>query len=128
MEIRQTRNTRQRTVILEKLRQVYSHPTADEICVMTREELPRVSLGTVYRNLELLARQGDILCIENGSSQKRFDANTAPHHHVRCTQCGRIADLHVEFSVPIPQGDVVDGFTITGVQIMFEGICEKCKM
>jgi len=123
-----TRNTRQRTVILTALREVHTHPTADEIFAMTRETLPHISLGTVYRNLDLLARHGEILCLENGSTQKRFDGNLLPHHHVRCTKCGKVAD--VNFSLPIP--DIcslsVDGFTLTRINILFEGICNKCKM
>ncbi|SBV91753.1 Ferric uptake regulator, Fur family [uncultured delta proteobacterium] len=123
-----TRNTRQRTVILNKLREVTSHPTADEIFSMTREMLPRISLGTVYRNLELLARQGDILCIESGGAQKRFDGNMMPHHHARCSECGKIVD--VEAVLPLPDvGTVqVEGFTLTSAEILFEGVCDSCKM
>jgi Fur family ferric uptake transcriptional regulator len=123
-----TRNTRQRTVILGKLREVVSHPTADEIFSMTRETLPRISLGTVYRNLELLTRQGEIFCLENGGAQKRFDGNTMPHHHVRCSECGKIAD--VETAVPFPDiAEIqVKEFTLTGAEILFEGVCDGCKM
>ncbi len=122
-----TRNTKQRTVILNKLREVTSHPTADEIFAMTRETLPRISLGTVYRNLDLLARQGDILCLENGSSQKRFDGNIQPHHHVRCIKCGKIGDVHTPLPAPCIDGVHAQGFTIVGSQVMFEGICDHCK-
>lgn len=125
---KQTRNTKQRTIILSKLREVTSHPTADEIFAMTREALPKVSLGTVYRNLEFLARQGDILCLENSGSQKRFDGNITPHNHVRCVCCGRIGDI--EPSVPLPDIAAVKakGFTLTGAQLLFEGMCDRCKM
>lgn len=123
-----TRNTKQRTVILSRLREVTSHPTADEIFSMTREMLPRISLGTVYRNLELLARQGQIRCLENGASQKRFDGNPLPHHHIRCTECGRIGDLAVP--IPVPEIDALkaEGFRLTGVQVMFEGVCDRCTL
>lgn len=123
-----TRNTRQRTIILEKLRSVTSHPTADDIFAMTREALPRISLGTVYRNLELLTRQGDILCLENGGTQKRFDGNTMPHHHVRCSGCGRVGDVKTEFPLPSLTGVGVEGFTLTGAQIVFEGVCDRCAV
>ena len=123
-----TRNTRQRTVILNKLRGVTSHPTADEIFAMTREVLPRISLGTVYRNLELLSRQGEILCLESGNAQKRFDGNVMPHHHVRCSECGRIGDLEDSFPVPDINTVRVDGFTLTGAEILFEGVCDHCKV
>lgn len=125
---KQTRNTRQRTVILEKLRGVTSHPTADEVFAMTREALPKVSLGTVYRNLEFLARQGEILCLESGGTQKRFDGNVMPHHHVRCTECGRLGDIALELPLPDISIVHVPGFTLTGAQIVFEGVCDRCKM
>lgn len=124
---KQTRNTKQRTVILNALRSVTSHPTADEIYLMTREKIPHISLGTVYRNLELLSRQGEIICLENGTAQKRFDGNTHPHQHIRCTRCGRIGDVHS----PLPSLDLsrtsVEGFTLTGVEILFEGLCSACS-
>lgn len=125
---RQTRNTKQRIVILQKLREVTSHPTADEVYAMTRESLPRISLGTVYRNLELLARQGEILCLENSGTQKRFDGNAMPHHHVRCTECGKVGDVHVPMRTPGIEGLSVKGFTLTGAAVVFEGVCEGCKM
>ena len=124
---RQTRTTKQRTVILKKLRETAIHPTADEIYSMTRENLPRISLGTVYRNLELLTRQGEIHCLENGGFQKRFDGNMTPHHHVRCVQCGRIGDVEVSMSEPDISQASAHGFTITGAEITFEGICDRCK-
>jgi Fur family ferric uptake transcriptional regulator len=127
MEERQTRNTKQQIVILEKLRQVYTHPTADEIYAMTREELPRISLSTVYRNLEVLARQGKILCLENGAAQKRFDGNVMPHHHVRCTECGKIADVHADIPLPSLATAAVDEFIVTRAHVLFEGVCAKCK-
>ncbi|MDL2210953.1 transcriptional repressor [Desulfovibrio sp. OttesenSCG-928-O18] len=125
---RLTRNTKQRTVILKKLREVTSHPTADEVYAMTRESLPRISLGTVYRNLELLTRQGDILCLENSGAQKRFDGNPMPHHHVRCSECGKIGDVHAPVQTPGIDGLQVKGFTLTGVSVLFEGVCDSCKM
>ena len=125
---RQTRNTKQRTVILKKLREVTSHPTADEIYAMTRESLPRISLGTVYRNLELLTRQGEILCLENSGAQKRFDGNVMPHHHVRCSECGKIGDVHTPVAMPAIADLSVKGFTLTGAAIVFEGVCDGCKM
>lgn len=124
---RQTRMTKQRIVILQKLREVESHPTADEIYALTKEHLPRISLGTVYRNLELLTRQGEVLCLENGGFQKRFDGNTMPHHHVRCVQCGKIGDVEAALPEPDIAGATAHGFTLTGAEIIFEGICDACK-
>jgi Fur family ferric uptake transcriptional regulator len=124
---RQTRNTKQRAVILQKLRETKSHPTADEVYSMTRASLPHISLGTVYRNLEMLARQGEIICLESGGAQKRFDGDTRRHSHVRCTVCGALGD--VSALVPLPDfADIpVEGFTVSGVTVLFDGVCDRCK-
>ena len=124
---RVNRTTKQRKIMLEKLRGVCTHPTADEIYAMTREELPRISLGTVYRNLDLLARQGEILCLESGGSQKRFDGNIAPHHHARCVRCGHIADVALMENLPQVTAGGIEGFTLTGMRVEFEGVCASCS-
>jgi Fe2+ or Zn2+ uptake regulation protein len=87
------RLTPQRQVILEELAKVKTHPTANEVYDMVRKRLPRIGLGTVYRNLELMADNGMILKLEVGGSQKRFDATTNLHYHIRCTCCGKVDDM-----------------------------------
>ena len=74
------RMTQQRQVILEELRNVNTHPSADEIYEMVRKRLPRISLGTVYRNLEILCASGEIQKLEAGGSIKRFDGNPRNHY------------------------------------------------
>ena len=74
----QTRMTRQRAVILEELRKVKTHPTADELYSIVRERLPRISLGTVYRNLDFLTESKEILKLESAGSIRRFDGDTRP--------------------------------------------------
>lgn len=122
----QTRMTKQRMVILEELRNVHSHPTADEVYGMVRQRLPRISLGTVYRNLDLLAESGDILKLESAGSQKRFDGNVTPHQHVRCTQCGRVGDVMEPVRLPDISGARAPGFIVLSGRIEFEGVCEAC--
>jgi len=122
-----TRNTRQRIVILNALRSVCAHPTADEIFTMTRKSLPHISLGTVYRNLDLLVQQKEITCLEICNSQKRFDGNLMPHHHIRCSRCGRISDVLTPIALPEFEKISVKGFSLTGVKILFEGICDTCS-
>ena len=124
----QTRMTKQRTVILEVLRSVHSHPTADEIYGMVREKLPRISLGTVYRNLELLTNAGEILRLDRAGIQKHFDGNLMPHQHVRCKQCGRIGDVIPPTSVPGLDDARAKDFTIHGVEVEFIGMCRDCEV
>ena len=124
----QTRMTKQRAVILEVLRGVHSHPTADEIYGMVREKLPRISLGTVYRNLELLTNAGEILRLDRAGVQKHFDGNIMPHQHVRCQSCGRIGDIIPPASVPAMDDAHAEDFTIHGVEVEFIGLCRKCEI
>lgn len=123
-----TRMTKQRKIILEELQSVNTHPTADEVYQMVRARLPYISLGTVYRNLDMLAEAGEILLLESAGRQKRFDGCTKPHHHVRCTQCGRVGDVFTHIDLDLPEKlDIAPGFTVTSVRVEFEGICDKCK-
>ncbi len=122
----QTRMTRQRAVILKELRKVKTHPTVDEVYSMVREHLPRISLGTVYRNLDFLADTGEILRLEAAGTIKRFDGDTSWHQHVRCVHCGRIGDVMQPQQVPSIDGVNVDGFTVTRARVEYDGVCDHC--
>lgn len=122
----QTRMTRQRMVILEELKKLHTHPTADELYAMVRARLPRISLGTVYRNLDFLAETGEILKLEAAGSIRRFDGDVRPHQHIRCTLCGRVGDVMPSAPVPDTAGMEVEGFTVTRARVEFEGICDAC--
>jgi len=122
------RLTTQRQIILEELSKVKSHPTANEVYDMVRKRLPRIGLGTVYRNLELMADSGIILKLEVGGTQKRFDATTETHYHIRCTQCDRVNDIDIEVQHSINEtAATATDFTILGHHIEFSGICEDCQ-
>ena len=97
------RMTRQRKVILEELRKVDTHPSADEVYEMVRKRIPRISLGTVYRNLEILSERGDIQKLELGCTLKRFDGVPENHYHIRCVDCGRVVDAPGDCGVKINQ-------------------------
>ncbi len=86
-------NTEQKRVILDELRGVTSHPTADEVYVMAKSRLPRISLATVYRNLDRMADRGEILRLAVPGKKMRFDARTEAHCHLRCDECGCVVDL-----------------------------------
>lgn len=88
------RNTAQRNKILEILQSTVSHPTASWIYDRVREELPNISLGTVYRNLNVLVTQGFAQKISCGDAEERYDANTKPHIHYYCLNCGCVSDVH----------------------------------
>ena len=121
------RMTRQRKIILEELQKVNTHPSADEIYEMVRLRLPRISLGTVYRNLEILSELGKIQKIQLSGSLKRFDWNTNKHYHIRCVRCNRVDDAPI---APLNQiEDELYGatvFEIIGHNLEFTGLCPAC--
>ena len=122
------RSTRQRRVVLEELRKLTSHPTAAELYEIARQRLPKISLGTVYRNLELLADNGVIQKLDMGGAEARFDGNPDPHYHVRCARCRRVDDVH-DLPADFARQEVLslDGYEILGFRLEFIGICPQCK-
>lgn len=125
---REFRLTRQRKIILDELRSVTSHPTASEIYDMVRRRLPRISLGTVYRNLELLCEHGLIRKLELVGTQRRFDRITKNHYHVRCLRCGQVDDAPVEPVAALENKlRAVSDYEIVGHRLEFVGLCPKCK-
>jgi Fur family ferric uptake transcriptional regulator len=120
--------TRQRKVILEELRKVNTHPSADEVYELVRKRLPRISLGTVYRNLEILSESGDIQKLEPGWSLKRFDGDPSEHCHIRCVRCDRIADVPTAPDLKVDlQGVNSTNFDIIGHRLEFIGMCPQCS-
>lgn len=125
------RMTHQRRVIFEEIMKMKSHPTADEVYDRVRKRLPRISMGTVYRNLDILASSGLIHRIEPGHSQMRFESDVRDHYHVTCIRCGRIEDAEIE-----PLGDTLQNLesalgrmTKHGVfahKLEFIGLCKEC--
>ncbi|UCC29705.1 MAG: transcriptional repressor [Phycisphaerales bacterium] len=122
------RNTRQREVVLEELRRLGTHPTAAELYEIARARLPKISLGTVYRNLELLAENGIIQKLKISGAEARFDGDPQRHYHVCCVRCGRVDDVH-----DLPRNFVrrrakqLSGYDILGFRLEFNGICPECK-
>jgi Fur family ferric uptake transcriptional regulator len=115
-------------VILEELRKVDTHPSADEIYELVRKRLPRISLGTIYRNLEILAATGEIRRLATGSHLKRFDGRADDHYHIRCLRCDRLADLCVHLGVELDaQVKEASDFSVLGHKLEFVGICPKCQ-
>lgn len=120
--------------MLEELQKVTSHPTAADLYEIIRKRLPKISLGTVYRNLELLVENQTIQKLDMNGAEARFDGNPARHCHVRCSVCGRVGDLHSVAPDPLKQKikkikkiKKSDGWEILGYRIEFEGTCPDCQ-
>jgi len=121
------RMTHQREIILQELCKCTTHPAADELYQLVKKKLPRISLATVYRNLEILAEAGAIKKIEITGRQKRFDWETQQHNHVYCIQCHRIDNILLEHGGEILRPEEDRGYTITGCRIEFTGLCPACQ-
>lgn len=123
-----TRNTVQRSLVFDAVRELQCHATADEVYNMIVEKHPDVSRGTVYRNLNLLSDIGEIRKIEMPSGADRYDHLCHRHYHARCIKCDRVFDVDMEVITDL-EGSIEDthGFEFTGHDIIFKGICLDCK-
>ncbi len=121
--------SRQREAIRNFLMTRRDHPTADVVYSSVRDEFPNISLGTVYRNLTLLADRGEISRLRLGDGADHFDADTSPHYHFVCTDCGKVIDLDLDSirSMDVLNGQDVDGNLIAGNVTYFYGTCSACR-
>ncbi len=120
--------SRQRQEIKNFLMSRKDHPTADVVYMNVRQQYPNISLGTVYRNLTLLADMGEITRLHLGDGVDHFDADTSPHYHFVCSKCGQVMDLHMNNidSIVDIAGMNFNG-EIQGHITYFYGICGNCN-
>ena len=122
------RKSRQKDAILRVLRSTTSHPTADWIFQEVRKEMPNISLGTVYRNLKLLAERGEILELRFNDSPSQFDANTQEHCHVKCERCHRVFDVGAPIDKKLSDSiSRKTGFKVLGKHLELRGLCPECQ-
>ena len=124
----QLRMTNQREMILQELKKSKDHLTADELYERVKKKMPRISLATVYRNLEILSEAGIIGKLEVSGRQKRFDWDTGEHDHVHCIQCHRVDNLKLNRKeLDLLSGQAVKGYRISGYRLEFSGLCGQCR-
>jgi len=121
------RKSKQKQAVLRVLNGTTSHPTAKWIYEEVKQEIPDISLGTVYRNLKLLKREGKVLELDF-TTLGRFDGNIYNHYHFRCERCGGM------FDVDEPVDKLIDdrvaqktGFKVTYHRLEFRGLCKDCQ-
>lgn len=120
------RLTRQRRAILAALQSTTSHPDVRWLHSQVRRELPGISLTSVYRNLEMMARTGVIQQIASRDSAARFDANTRLHGHIQCLRCSRIDDVPLPAAVSQLRELGPSGYEDVRVKLEFDGVCPEC--
>lgn len=122
--------SRQRAAIKEYLAHTLEHPTADTVYMHIRKEFPNISLGTVYRNLNLLADTGEAIKISTPDGGDRFDGRVDPHYHVVCRSCGKVYDLTLEEEHAQSINELANRHfkgTIDSHTTLFYGICKACE-
>jgi len=120
------RQSKQKTTIIEILKNRQDHPTADMIFSEARSHIPHISMGTVYRNLEILRSEGQVRIVSAPGQPRRFDGNTRHHYHIHCTVCGHIEDLPAHL-LPNMASLTVPGYDVIRCVIELEGICPRCR-
>lgn len=126
--MRATRYSKQREAIKQYLRISKDHPTAENVYQSMLKQFPNISLGTVYRNLNFLVEQGEILRLNVGDGTEHYDGYLAPHHHFHCRACHRVMDLETD---PIDHVNCIAGAGFDGIieghVIYFYGLCPDCR-
>ena len=126
----QLRKSKQRERILELLRTNRDHLTAGWIHGQLRTEFPSVSLGNVYRNLNILVELGLVNRLGFGSTYDVYEAVRDSHYHFVCDRCGAIEDVRVPESIQTRVEKIIDdeyGHLVTNKSVEFHGICKRCR-
>ncbi len=122
------KRSRQRESILGVLKNTSTHPTASWIYDQLKDDYPGLSLGTVYRNLNILLEMGKIQKLQFGSTFDRFDGNIHPHYHFICEECGSIYDMDMDMDAQIIHSvETMSGHSVRNYRFEFYGICSRCK-
>ena len=114
----------QREAIKKVVKETNSHPTADWIYNQTKKIIPKISLGTVYRNLKQLSKDGEINTIYDGNIA-RYDWNIESHDHLKCTQCGDLVDVHLAHDEFKSIVKTKFKFDVDDVEMTVIGTCSK---
>ena len=124
--MKQQRNTKQRQLVLDAVRARCDHPSADQIYLDVRAVDNRISRGTVYRNLNVLVRHGEVLQVKLPHTD-RFEGQLDKHYHLLCTECGAVRDVPLPYQIELDE-QVAEktGYAIDRHRIIFEGLCPDC--
>ena len=121
------RNTRQRQLVLDAVLSRSDHPSADEIYMDVRERDEKISRGPVYRNLNILADEGEINHVKVPAAD-RYDLRLDRHYHMFCTGCGAVVDAPIPYREDSDrQAAEATGFEVQRHRTIFEGLCPKCQ-
>lgn len=122
------RNTIQRMVVNEAVHKLKNHATAEEVYSEVRKAHPHISKGTVYRNLNRLCEEGEIMRRKIPGEADRYDHECSLHYHGKCVECGEVFDLDVAYLKELDHFEnLANGFLVFHHDIVFDGICKACR-
>ncbi len=123
-----SRKSKQKEAIFRLIKETTCHPTVEWVYERVRREIINISLGTVYRNLNLLRQEGTISKLDLAGSLSRFEGNTRNHYHFRCEQCGDILDVDEPVNKDIDKRLAqTTGFRVSHHRLEFRGLCQDCQ-
>ena len=121
--------SRYKEEILNTLADNPVHPTVNELYALVRNKHSNIGMATIYRNLDLLLKEGKVISFHCEGNCERYDANTFEHYHMKCNQCGRINDIFAEI-VPKNILSILSeqtGHNIESYELTFTGVCTECN-
>ena len=122
------RQSKKRDAILECVCSTATHPSAEWVYAQLKPQIPDLSLGTVYRNLNLLSDIGLLMKIHIADGSDRFDGRTDAHYHMVCEKCRRVFDIeYEELEDNVRAAAASDGYTLTRLTLTLEGVCRECS-
>lgn len=124
----QSRMTNQRLEIISYLQSTKEHPGAEKIYIEVRKKLPKISLGTIYRNLDVLIAKELVVKYNFSEDHDRFDADITAHHHFFCYNCHRVFDIYLPDAYQLKDRiENSEGFEVQKLSIKFLGKCNLCR-
>lgn len=121
------KHSRQRDAIINMLRSRYDHPTAEQLYTDLKPDYPKLSLGTVYRNLSLLEDMGELIKISSTGTSERYDGNVGAHYHFACEECGSVDDVPIPVEIKLEDAaHKAIGAMVKRHSTIFYGVCKKC--
>ncbi len=120
--------TAQRQCVFRALQGNEDHPSAEAVYETVRKEMETISLKTVYQTLYELTELGEIAALDLGTGMVRFDPNVDEgHHHLVCRSCGRVRDVHIDFTGLAVPAEETQGYEVRSAEVVFRGLCQDCR-
>ena len=119
------RYSKQRDCILNVVQKSNNHLTANDVYQMVKKEIPNISLGTIYRNLNVLVKNNFISSFIGKDEKEYFDKSVKHHFHIFCQECNHIFDIDIDYD--FEKQLLKHHFQMSKINLTLEGICQECQ-